>query len=154
MIYYYTAVKQDTAGNILSLTEGFFAVIPAAWVFSRLLGQISVWIALVFAEIAGMAAVWIYVKYKCAHSDGKLSDFYLIETNGSELLYDVSLKATESDTAKLSQESISVLEAHGEEITANMALINAKPVDFDVRILHSGEEILLTLIADSARNVF
>ena len=158
MIYYYTAVKQDTVGNILSLTEGFFAVIPAAWVFSRLWGQIGVWIALIFAEIAGAAVVLVYVKYKCAYSDGKLSDFYLIETNGSELLYDVSLKATESDAAKLSQEASGVLEARGmdrvtamkvgialEEITANMALINVKPVDFDVRILHSGEEILLAL---------
>ena len=57
---------------------------------------------------SGAAAAWIYVKYKCANSYGKLSDFYLIETNGSELLYDVSLKATESDAAKLSQESISL----------------------------------------------
>lgn len=32
-----------------------------------------------------------------------------------------------------------------EEITANMSLINAKPVDFDVRILDSGGEILLAL---------
>ena len=158
MIYYYTAVNQNTAGNILSLTEGFFAVIPAAWVFSRLWGQIGVWIALVFAEIAGFIATWIYVKYKCAHSEGNLSDLYLIGKNGSELLYDVSLKATEQDAAKLSQESISVLESRGmdnstamkvgialEEITANMSLINAKPVDFDVRILDSGGEILLAL---------
>ena len=157
-IYYYTGVKQNTAGNILSLTEGFFAVIPAAWVFSRLWGEIGAWLALVFAEIAGIIATWIYVKYKCAHSGGKLSDFYLIETNGSELLYDVSLKATESDAAKLSQESISVLETHGmnhltamkvgialEEITVNMSVINAKPVDFDVRILDIGGEILLAL---------
>lgn len=82
----------------------------------------------------------------------------MIERNGSELIYDVSLKATESDAAKLSQESISVLESRGmnnstalkvgialEEITANMALINAKPVDFDVRILDSDGEILLAL---------
>ena len=126
--------------------------------FSRLFGQIGVWAALVFAEIAGFAAIWIYVKYKCSHSDGKLSDFYLIEKNGSELLYDVSLKATESDAAKLSQESISVLESRGmdhstamkvgialEEITANMSVINAGPVDFDVRILDSGGDILLAL---------
>lgn len=158
MIYYYTAVNQGTVGNILSLTEGFFAVIPAVWVFSRLWGQIGVWVALVFAEIAGFIATWIYVKYKCSHSDGKLSDFYLIERNGSELIYDVSLKATESDATKLSQESISVLESRGmnnstamkvgialEKITANMALINAKPVDFDVRILDSDGEILLAL---------
>ncbi len=33
-----------------------------------------------------------------------------------------------------------------EEITANMALINAKPVDFDIRILdNGGGEILLAL---------
>ena len=83
------------------------------------MGQIGVWIALVFAEIAGAAVLWIYVKYRCTHSDGKLSDFYLIETNGSELLYDVSLKAAETEAAKLSQESISVFEAHGmDKVTA------------------------------------
>ena len=32
-----------------------------------------------------------------------------------------------------------------EEITANMAVINAKPTDFDVRILDSGGYILLAL---------
>ena len=53
----------------------------------------------------------VHVKYKCAHSDGKLSDFYLIEKNESELLYDVSLKATEQDAAELSQELIGVLES-------------------------------------------
>ena len=34
MLYYYTGVKQNTAGNILSLTEGFFALILSAWVLS------------------------------------------------------------------------------------------------------------------------
>ena len=110
------------------------------------------------ADWRAASSEWIYVKYKCYHSDGKLSDLYLIETNGSELLYDVSLKAAESDAAKLSQESISVLESRGmehstamkvgialEEITANMSVINAGPVDFDVRILDSGRDILLAL---------
>ena len=122
------------------------------------MGQMGVWLALVFAEAAEMIATWIYVRYKCAHSDWKLSDFYLIGKNGSEVLYEVSLKATEQDAAKLSQESIGILETsemdHStamkvgialEEITANMALINTRPVDFDVRILDNGNEIFLAL---------
>ena len=72
------------------------------------------------ADWRAASSEWIYVKYKCYHSDGKLSDLYLIETNGSELLYDVSLKAAESDAAKLSQESISVIESRGMDYSTAM----------------------------------
>ena len=42
-----------------------------------LYGQTGVWLAMIFAEVAGGVATWIYIRYKCAHSDKKLSDVYL-----------------------------------------------------------------------------
>ena len=158
MIYYYSAVGQNTVGKLLSMTTGFFAVLPAAWIFSTLWGRTGVWLGLIFAGIAGAAVVMIYSRYICARSEGKLSDFYLIETNGSELLYDVSLKAKKEDAVSLSKDTIAALERQDltrgiamkagialEEITAHLASLNEKAVDFDVRILNQEENILLAL---------
>ena len=149
MVYYYTTVQQRTAGNILSLVEGFFAVVPAAWVFSKALGLTGVWLAFISAEIIGFLCLAVYVRFACKRSGGKFSDFYLIEKSGKNLFYDVSIKATSADAARLSQEAVGVLKENGveeiraaraglalEEMTANLASYpgNKEPADVDVRI--------------------
>lgn len=158
MIYYYTIVSQTTAAGILAWTEGLLAALPAVWLFSRVFGMTGIWLGLIFAEIAGMAVTWIYAKRVCARSGGKLTDFYLIEKNGSELLYDVSIKATQEDAAGISVDVIDILEEKGidgitaqkagivlEETSVNLAQTNKKPVDMDVRVLESGNELVLAL---------
>lgn len=159
MLYYYSAVGQRRAGSFLSMTTGFFAVVPAAWAFSQLWGRTGVWLGLIFAGMAGFMVVMLYSRYQCARSEGRLCDFYLIERNGSELLYDVSLKVSKGrDAALLSRDTMAALEGRGlakgialkagialEEITAHMAFLNEKEVDFDVRILARQEDILLAL---------
>ena len=158
MIYYYTTVSQTKAAGILAWTEGLLAVIPAVWLFSRAFGLTGVWLGLIFAEIAGLAVTWICAKRVCAKSGGRLTDFYLIEKNGSELLYDASVKATREDAAGISADVIGILAEKGvdripaekagivlEETAVNLALTNKKPVDMDVRILESGNELVLAL---------
>lgn len=158
MLYYYSAVGQNAAGNLLSMTSGLFVVMPSAWLFANFLGRMGVWLGMIFAGFVGVTALMIYVRRVCAKSDGRLSDFYLIEKNGSELLYDVSLKTTAEDAAKLSRaagatlenlklsEKISIKAALAlEEITAKLAQLNNKAVDFDVRILNDDDEIILAL---------
>ncbi len=149
MLYYYTTVQQRTAANILSFVEGFFAVVPAAWVLSRLMGLTGVWVAFILAEFIGFLCLLVYVRVACKNSGGKLTDFYLIEKSGKELLYDVSLKATNEDAVRLSQEAEEVLKKSGlerekaamagialEEMTANLASYakNKRAADIDVRI--------------------
>ena len=157
-IYYYTTVSQTTAAGILAWTEGLLAVLPAVWLFSRAFGMTGVWLGLIFAEIAGFAVTWIYTRRVCAKSGGKLTDFYLIEKNGSELLYDASIKATREDAAGISADVIGILEEKGvdripvekagivlEETAVNLARLNKKPVDMDVRVLENGNELVLAL---------
>ena len=158
MIYYYTTVSQTTAAGILAWTEGLLAVLPAVWLFSRAFGMTGVWLGLIFAEAAGLAVTWLYTKHVCAKSGGKLTDFYLIEKSGSELLYDVSIKATREEAAGISADVISILTEKGvdripaekagivlEETAVNLAQTNKKPVDMDVRVLESGSELVLAL---------
>jgi len=158
MIYYYTTVSQTKAAGILAWTEGLLAVIPGVWLFSRAFGMTGIWLGLIFAEIAGLAIIGLYAKRVCAKSGGKLTDFYLIEKNGSELLYDVSIKATKEEAAGISADVIGILAEKGvgripaekagivlEETAVNLALMNKKPVDLDVRVLENGNELVLAL---------
>jgi anti-sigma regulatory factor (Ser/Thr protein kinase) len=159
MMYHYTTVQQRTAANILSFVEGFFAVVPAAWVLSKAFGLTGVWLAFIFAELAGSLCLFIYIRVACKRSNGKFSDIYLIEKSGSNLLYDVSIKATDNDAARLSQETMSVLKRNSmdeekaakaglalEEITANLAgYSGGKPADIDVRIGNIDGRIILAL---------
>ena len=168
MMYYYTTVQQRTAANILSFVEGLFAVVPAAWVLSKAMGLTGVWLAFILAEIVGFLCLLVYVHFVCKRSNGRFSDIYLIEKSGNELLYDVSLKATNEDAAKLSQEAINVLRDNGvdesramragialEEMTANIASYSAdkrasagnplRGADIDVRISDIDGNIILAL---------
>lgn len=158
VIYYYTTVSQTKAAGILAWTEGLLAVIPGVLLFSRAFGLTGVWLGLIFAEIAGLTVTWLYAKCVCAKSGGKLTDFYLIEKNGSELLYDVSIKATRKDAAGISADVIGILTEKGvdpvpaekagivlEETAVNLERMNMKPVDMDVRVLENGNELVLAL---------
>ena len=96
-------------------------------------------------------------------SNGKISDVYLIERNGSELLYDVLIKATKEDAVKLSAEAINVLKANSiseniaakvgvalEEMTVNLVKHNSGKytVNLDIRIINSGSNIIIALSDD------
>ncbi|MBQ4419195.1 MAG: ATP-binding protein [Synergistaceae bacterium] len=165
IIFHYTTVQRRDAANILSVVEGFVAVVPAAWILSKAMGVTGVWLAFILAELVGFVCLYLYVRFACKHSDGKFTDFYLIEKSGKELLYDVSLKATNEDAAKLSRETISVLRDNGvedsiamkaglalEEMTANLASYpdNKRAADIDIRISNADGKIILA-IRDNGR---
>lgn len=156
-IYYYTTVQQRTLANIISCVEGLLVVVPAAWLLSKTMGLNGVWLAFILAEISGFLVMYLYVHVK------KFSDFYLIEKSGNELLYDVSVKATNEDAAKLSQEAVNVLKNSGineeisekagialEEITANLANYNSgkRAANLDVRIINADKNIVIALRDD------
>ena len=156
MIYYYTTVSQTRAAGILAYTEGLLAVLPGVWILSRFFGMKGIWLGLIFAEAAGLTVTGCYVRYICAKSGGKLNDFYLIEKNGNELLYDASIRATREDAAGISAEVMDILKGKGlggipaekagivlEETAVNLADMNKRPVDMDVRILENQDELVL-----------
>ncbi|MBR1603462.1 MAG: hypothetical protein IJ667_08480, partial [Synergistaceae bacterium] len=97
MLYYYTTVQQRTAANILSFVEGFLAVVPLAWLLSKPFGLTGVWLAFILAELVGFMCIYLYIRVIREHSNGKFFDVYLIERSGKEMIYDVSIKATEDD---------------------------------------------------------
>ena len=160
MIYYYTTVQQRFVANMLSWTEGLLAVVPLAWFLSRIMGFDGVWVAFILAEIIGFLCLFVCVKFICKSSGGKYSDIYLIEKKEKTLLYDVSIKATNNDASKISDEVIRVLTDSGvahstankagvalEEITANLSNYtgNKKPADIDIRIGNTDGLIVISL---------
>ncbi|MBR0221741.1 MAG: ATP-binding protein [Synergistaceae bacterium] len=160
MLYYYTTVQQRTAANILSFVEGFLAVVPLAWLLSKPFGLTGVWLAFILAELVGFLCIYLYIRVIREHSNGKFFDVYLIERNGKEMIYDVSIKATDDDAAKLSIEVLKVLKDNGideltasraalalEEMTANLANYpnNKQAADIDLRISNADGKIILAL---------
>lgn len=159
VMYYYSTIKRRMVANILSVTEGFLAVVPAAWILSEYFGLSGIWIAFILAELTGFFVVWIYTKYVCKNSGGKLNDIFLIENNDSELIMDVSLTANTDSAAKISVDAQNILELKKfdktvalkvgvalEEMTLNIEKFNSgKKIDVDVRIKTDAEKIIIAL---------
>lgn len=159
VMYYYSTIQRRTVANILSVTEGFLVVIPAAWFLSKSFGLNGVWFAFILAELAGFLIVWLYAKRVCKNSGGKLNDIFLIEQNDPELLIDVSFQADVDNAAKISHDAKNILEQKNfdgivalkvgvalEEMTLNINNLNAgKQVDVDVRLKSAGDKIIIAL---------
>ena len=159
VMYYYSTIQRRTVANILSVTEGFLVVIPAAWLLSKSFGLNGVWFAFILAELAGFLIIWLYAKHICKNSGGKLNDIFLIEHNDPELLIDVSFQADVDNAAKISHDAKTILEQKNfdkvvalkvgvalEEMTLNMEKLNAgKKIDVDVRLKAAGDKIIIAL---------
>ena len=159
VMYYYSTIQRRTVANILSVTEGFLVVIPAAWLLSKSFGLNGVWFAFILAEFAGFLIIWLYAKHICKNSGGKLNDIFLIEQNDPELLIDVSFQADVDNAAKISHDAKTILEQKNfdkvvalkvgvalEEMTLNMEKLNAgKKIDVDVRLKTAGDKIIIAL---------
>lgn len=159
VMYYYSTIQRRTVANILSITEGFLVVIPAAWLLSKSFGLNGVWFAFILAELVGFLVVWLYAKHVCKNSGGKLNDIFLIERSGSEMLMDVSLQANTENAAKISHDAKTVLEQKNfdrivalkvgvalEEMTLNIEKLNAdKKIDVDIRLKAEDSKIIIAL---------
>lgn len=161
MIYYYSVIKQRTAGKIIPLAEGFLIILPAAVILSKIFGVNGVWISFSVAEIGAFMILIFYVK----KFGEKSKDIFLIESENPEILYDVSIKANLENAVKVSAESISVLENNLEarksavkvgialeEIILNIEKIAAgKSVNVDVIISLTAEKNLLITLRDNGK---
>lgn len=161
MINYYSVIKQRKVGTLISLTEGFLIILPAAFILSKIYGVNGVWSSFVIAEIFSFIFLIFYVK----KFGEKSKDIFLIESNNPEILYDVSLKANLENAVKVSAESIQVLKndsiAHKsavkvgvalEEIILNIEKLAAgKSVNVDIRIGLTAEKNLLIILRDNGK---
>lgn len=164
MMYYYTTIGETKPAGWLSVVEGILVIVPAAWLLSRVLGTLGVWIGFIVGEAAGVAFLLIYVRIMRARDPERYPDIYLIPLSEQELLYDVSLKAGRDSAAALSRGAIGALKESGvaeevavkagvalEEITLNISERGSrKPVDMDVRIVRNGPNVVISLRDDGA----
>lgn len=166
MLYYFMTIQRPGIATTLSVTEGCAILIPLAWLLSSLMGITGVWVAYILTEIGALGILYIQTLRAKKRSGGRLHDILLIERSAPEQLYDVSLKATPEDAARLSAEAINVLTANGldpdsamkvgialEEIvdnTARYAPNRKRNVNIDVRISSAGGNLLIAVRDDGA----
>lgn len=120
MMYYYSTIQKRTAASVLSWTEGILVVVPATYVFSQTLGLNGVWLAFILAELAGFIVMFLYAKYVCHMSGDKYRDFFLLENDDENVLYDVSLEANSKNAVKLYAEALDALKEKGVEKSASL----------------------------------
>ncbi len=159
IINYYSVIKQRKAATLASVVEGFLIILPAVFIMSKIFGVNGVWLSFGVTEIISFIILIIYVKKFCG------ADIFLIPKKNTEILYDVSLKATTENSVKVSAESIKVLKNNSiennsalkvgvalEEMILNIEKVAAgKSVDVDIRIGVTHEKNLLILLRDNGK---
>lgn len=161
MIYYYMTVKRHSIADALSVTEGLLVIVPAAWLFSSIMGIQGIWVAFIVAETVSLAVLYLMTRRVKRRSGNGGLDMLLIERSAPELLYDVSLSATGQDAVRLSAEAMDVLTDAGldksiamkagialEEMVVNMSAFprnRGRRVDVDVRIALDGNDLLVSM---------
>jgi putative MATE family efflux protein len=157
MMYYYSAVEQVAAATIISVVEGIL-VVPMSLLLVKGLADSGVWISFVLSEIATVIVAIIYAKILKKKDPEAFPDIYLIPQTLSELLYDVSVKATRENASLLSKDAMEKLRGNGvsdeialkagvalEEMTLNLITAGKKPFQMDVRIIRSGDNISIAM---------
>ncbi len=152
MVYYYTTLQRRQIAFMLSIVEGFLAVVPATFILSTFFGVDGVWYSFLFAAPFDVLLILYY-------SRSRGSDIFLIERSDSEVLYDVSLVANEKTAVRISAETIEVLKDAGlstndatrvgvalEELTMSIALPaveRAANVDVRIKLSTAGSVIII-----------
>jgi len=159
MIYYYTAIQKLTPAMILNLVEGFFAVVPVAYLLAKPWGVDGVFAAFVVAELAAMLVILLTPLF-VRTEDGKHPDIFLVDKTEPHTLYNASLTATPENASKISRDVINVLKERGmgeetsnltglvlEEMTLNICNypVNAKrPIGVDARVYTTDEGTMVS----------
>ena len=152
MVYYYMTLQRRRIALVLSVVEGFLVVVPAAFVLSTMFGVDGVWYSFLLAAPFDAIIILIY-----SRSFG--TDIFLLERSDPEVLYDVSLVASEESASKVSSEAIKVLKCAGlstveatrvgvalEEMTMNvatLAVVRAANVDVRIKLSAAGRVIIV-----------
>lgn len=155
MAYYYTTLQRRSIAGALSIVEGFLVVVPAAFVLSTMFGVDGVWYSFLLSAPFDLVIILIYSRSLGA-------DVFLIERADPEVLYDVSLIASEETASKISAEAIEMLKGAGqstvdatrvgvalEEMTVNIATLAVeRAANVDVRIKLSAEGRVTIVVRD------
>ncbi|MCQ4635728.1 MATE family efflux transporter [Anaerovorax odorimutans] len=154
----YKIMARPKISNVIALLEGFFIVVPAAWLLGKLIGATGVWLAFPIGELLTIAVLLVIIK-RIAAKEPELKGFFLIPDPQQGRILDVTMIRTIGQATALSQKAIDFCRENSvPEVTANkvgvvleeMAVnqINqrtGKKKDcIDVRIMIDNEEICIS----------
>jgi len=164
MMYYYTTIQKKTAALLLNSVEGFFALIPLAWLMSKWWGVNGMFAAFIFAELAGFLVLYLYSKISVGRKT-RYPDLYLIDGEDSSVVFDVSAEATPEYAVQMSRSIQQVLTREGisEDTAIPVAVVledtvlslsrraefYKRPVHMDLRVLRGDTGIAISFRDDS-----
>ena len=119
VIVYYRYLKViglNSYATVLSALDSFAAVIPAAWIMSKIFGINGLWFSFPAAALILAVAVMICNGRYSARSGGRLRGLLLIEEAGEgdpETILDVTISEDSEDIAHISEKVQSICEEKG-----------------------------------------
>lgn len=154
IMYYYMTIEKHKLANIISIINGVVIIVPCAYVLSKVMGIIGVWISFPIAELVTLLYVLFVAK-------GKISNVYQIDEDEAAIL-DISLISKEDMGARTSSQVMDFLEEHGidnklsnkigvaiEEMVENIYRYSGeKNVHIDLRIVINNEDVVISFCDD------
>ena len=80
-MYYYMTIGRRDLSTAISIVQGVAVLIPAAYLFSRILGPNGIWIAFSLAEIATLVMIFCWYRHMQHKEPGRYADILLLDTN-------------------------------------------------------------------------
>ena len=103
-IFYAQSVQYNKLANLISLLEGLILPIIITYLFGYLWGIKGIWIGFTVAESLTVLFIYIYSKYYTKKSNHEYSGFFLNKSGDEGEVWEFTLKGTEEDVSKLSEE--------------------------------------------------
>ena len=154
MMYYYMTVEKQNLANMISIINGLVIIIPCAYVLSKVMGILGVWISFPIAELITLLYILFVAK-------GKIRNVYQISDEEPAIL-DISLLGKEDKGAETSKQVMDFLEEHRmekklsnkigiaiEEMVENIYRYSGeKKVHIDLRLVADTEDVVLSFCDD------
>ncbi|MEG0830294.1 MAG: MATE family efflux transporter [Anaerovoracaceae bacterium] len=156
----YPVFGHHNVSSMIALLEGFLIVVPVAFLLSKVLGPVGIWLAFPLGEIITIGITFLVIK-SIQKKDAALKGIFLLDEKESGELLDITMIQTVEQATALSAEAIAYCKAHQvpelvankvgvalEEMTINTinAGGNSKKKDkyIDIRIIATLEELIIS----------
>jgi anti-sigma regulatory factor (Ser/Thr protein kinase) len=105
MLFYLTAVNRTGMATALSAIEGFFLIVPLAWILSIIMGLQGIMLAFSLAEVLSIAIILGLAYRAVAKADGRLRGVLMLpETQIGMDVLDVTIRSVETEAFALSRD--------------------------------------------------
>jgi len=162
MLFYTQAIQRKTLSFIISISQGLLILVPSAYLLSKLIGGVGIWISFTIAEIGTILIIYLATKIIRKKTHGKYSGVLILPKNENISVLDVTVENSVEDAIGLSEKIINFAEDNGvdkkismymgiavEEIVINTINHNSQDVDYIDILSTIGEKEIKISFKDS-----